>query len=129
MLWHPMHIATRASTDFILSAGCAAGAAGAAALVAAGAWASAGAVAQATASAKSAENRFFILGAELLVDYIGGHPPLFPAPTHEVPRLPELRRDAGPDARRQRVHHPQAPAAGQGRARHRQDHARRGGGN
>src|SRR4051812_23756775 len=80
MLWHPMHIATRASTDFILSAGCAAGAAGAAALVAAGAWASAGAVAQATASAKSAENRFFILGAELLVDYIGGHPRRFRPP-------------------------------------------------
>src|SRR4051812_41402743 len=96
MLWHPMHMAARASTDFAPPAGAccapfwAAGAAvmreseaagTAAAAGAAGAWACAAAVAQATARAKSVGNRFFILGAESLNDYIGGPPSGFPLPS------------------------------------------------
>ena len=49
-------------------------------------------------------------------------------PAHEVPRLPDLRRHARPDAGGQRRDHAQAPAAGQGRTRHRQDDAGRGSG-
>src|SRR6516165_7255133 len=44
----------------------------------------------------------------------------------EVPRLSDLRRHARPDARRQRGGDAEAPAPRQGRARHRQDDARRG---
>src|SRR5574343_1473738 len=48
------------------------------------------------------------------------------AADHEIHRNPQLRRHRRPDARRERGPDAQAAPAGQGRAGHRQDHARRG---
>jgi hypothetical protein len=46
-------------------------------------------------------------------------------PRDEIPRFRPVRGHARPDAGRQRRGHAQAPTAGQGRTRHRQDHAGR----
>src|SRR6185369_6689213 len=140
MPWQPTHAATLASIDLATVAAGAAAAffcwaaacvAGALAAEEAGAGACAKLVTQATARAKSVVNNLVILRAQLgegsffqsTFEYI--RRPCVPLPSntiHEVPRLTKLRRHARPDACRQCVHHAEAPAARQRRARHGQDH-------
>src|SRR5690349_10953058 len=119
MLWQPRHMAILACSDAGLegSADLDAAAAGA---EAAGVWACANPVADATSRAKSVVNNLFILRAQSTSVRYSNQPAIIGphlsgpdvAPSHEIPRLAELRRHAGPDAGGQRFHHAQAPAPG-----------------
>src|SRR3954451_6287155 len=111
MPWQPMHIAVLASSNLGSAGAAAAGLAFAAGADAAGAWASTEPVTQATARAKSVVNNLFILRAQSgerlssrnQHSIISGAIRALSHPNaHEVPRLPELRRHARPDARGER---------------------------